>query len=561
MKFLIEKDLIESDNPLKDMAEEHKKKQKGQSPFVHVRENAGDCEKENAFFNHVNGSDSCEGCGEASGVAESLNESKETIFDRLRKIRVIPAEYGRSPYSVNISEANFPHNMRFKGVDWDILSYDPNRYKFTWITQEPFNDKDYEVFADEVKWAINEIVEMYEASNPTPYFEIILEVEARDGKEYGYHSETLTFNEDKKLDDLDESLQESISYHSTKDIEDAKNIIDNGFSGSPIFLSADLYDSQGYGKYTIQVDDLDSLNLYLVPSNEIDKLSEVAQKVKEEGSYDGIKYRYSKNHPYNYEIYKVDSLNKLNRKLVESLNEEVLKENVAECAWCGKYVDEADLSDTDFGRICSLCKAELDSKKNIKDSIIYLVKLTFESGVGYIDDVNEFKQLMSEDGYELNDKEAQIMYNYYKELIDMGPEGFLDEFKDQLDFDDDFESEYGDDEDDFDECLNEEKQVCCICGKEYTGYGNNAEPVCSGRCCDECNTKVVIPERFKNINLSERFDLKKALNEIDKTTCETDFLNLYESCKLNNEDKVELANLVTKGNNKLIEEFFRKREK
>lgn len=33
---------------------------------------------------------------------------------------------------------------------------------------------------------------------------------------------------------------------------------------------------------------------------------------------------------------------------------------------------------------------------------------------------------------------------------------------------------------------------CCICGKEIAGHGNNAEPLKSGRCCDECNQKVII---------------------------------------------------------------------
>lgn len=38
------------------------------------------------------------------------------------------------------------------------------------------------------------------------------------------------------------------------------------------------------------------------------------------------------------------------------------------------------------------------------------------------------------------------------------------------------------------------KQKCSICGKEFEGYGNNPEPLMSydeGRCCDECNAKVV----------------------------------------------------------------------
>ena len=43
------------------------------------------------------------------------------------------------------------------------------------------------------------------------------------------------------------------------------------------------------------------------------------------------------------------------------------------------------------------------------------------------------------------------------------------------------------------------RYTCAICGREFNGYGNNAEPVKPGRCCDECNLNVVIPERIRII--------------------------------------------------------------
>lgn len=44
----------------------------------------------------------------------------------------------------------------------------------------------------------------------------------------------------------------------------------------------------------------------------------------------------------------------------------------------------------------------------------------------------------------------------------------------------------------------EEDDKCVICGKEIRGYGNNPAPVkSSGRCCDDCNKKVVIPARLE----------------------------------------------------------------
>ena len=41
------------------------------------------------------------------------------------------------------------------------------------------------------------------------------------------------------------------------------------------------------------------------------------------------------------------------------------------------------------------------------------------------------------------------------------------------------------------------KHTCVICQREFEGYGNNAEPVAAGRCCDECNMSVVIPARLE----------------------------------------------------------------
>jgi hypothetical protein len=38
---------------------------------------------------------------------------------------------------------------------------------------------------------------------------------------------------------------------------------------------------------------------------------------------------------------------------------------------------------------------------------------------------------------------------------------------------------------------------CCICKNEFEGYGNNAQPVKNGQCCDMCNLRKVIPMRLK----------------------------------------------------------------
>ena len=46
---------------------------------------------------------------------------------------------------------------------------------------------------------------------------------------------------------------------------------------------------------------------------------------------------------------------------------------------------------------------------------------------------------------------------------------------------------------------NEEVKTCCICGKKFRGFGNNAQPVKDGRCCDECNSTVVINARLEQM--------------------------------------------------------------
>lgn len=38
-------------------------------------------------------------------------------------------------------------------------------------------------------------------------------------------------------------------------------------------------------------------------------------------------------------------------------------------------------------------------------------------------------------------------------------------------------------------------KTCIVCGESFAGFGHNAEPVASGRCCDHCNATKVLPKR------------------------------------------------------------------
>lgn len=48
---------------------------------------------------------------------------------------------------------------------------------------------------------------------------------------------------------------------------------------------------------------------------------------------------------------------------------------------------------------------------------------------------------------------------------------------------------------------------CSICGKPFDGFGNNPEPVkpYRDRCCDDCNTDVVLPLRIFSLVQRQAF--------------------------------------------------------
>lgn len=71
------------------------------------------------------------------------------------------------------------------------------------------------------------------------------------------------------------------------------------------------------------------------------------------------------------------------------------------------------------------------------------------------------------------------------------------------------------------------KQECVICGREFSGYGNNPWPVMqSGKCCDECNFDVVLPARMAgNTRKVKTKDSLKDLNALIES--EKEAITLY----------------------------------
>lgn len=35
-------------------------------------------------------------------------------------------------------------------------------------------------------------------------------------------------------------------------------------------------------------------------------------------------------------------------------------------------------------------------------------------------------------------------------------------------------------------------KTCSLCSETYEGFGNNAQPINAGRCCDACNNLVIV---------------------------------------------------------------------
>jgi hypothetical protein len=72
---------------------------------------------------------------------------------------------------------------------------------------------------------------------------------------------------------------------------------------------------------------------------------------------------------------------------------------------------------------------------------------------------------------------------------------------------------------------------CIICKKEYQGYGNNAEPIAKGQCCNECNELVIIARLRQSVWGNVAGSNKSRTNEI-KNAIEKDpeFANVIRDC-------------------------------
>ena len=88
---------------------------------------------------------------------------------------------------------------------------------------------------------------------------------------------------------------------------------------------------------------------------------------------------------------------------------------------------------------------------------------------------------------------------------------------------------------------------CCICGKEFEGWGNNPWPVkSSGECCDTCNYEVVLPARIRGLekSISKKDSIKDAAINVEAiltelVESEEDAIKLYDNAiRMLNQDSV-----------------------
>jgi len=73
---------------------------------------------------------------------------------------------------------------------------------------------------------------------------------------------------------------------------------------------------------------------------------------------------------------------------------------------------------------------------------------------------------------------------------------------------------------------------CTICRIDIQGHGNNPSPVKNeGRCCDTCNTLVVLPHRLRASGMTEEeveSYLESILKKEKKKGARTDRLSLHD---------------------------------
>ncbi len=105
--------------------------------------------------------------------------------------------------------------------------------------------------------------------------------------------------------------------------------------------------------------------------------------------------------------------------------------------------------------------------------------------------------------------------------------------------------------------MSDKRIRCSICGKEFEGFGNNAEPVNDGLCCDKCNEEVVIPRRLADLGKKRSVDAKHKvkvfLNEFYKIKYDMLLKEKLEEVDSGNDQPDKFAEFIDETSSKLYD--------
>lgn len=174
-------------------------------------------------------------------MKENLVEDKNsyTLYDIDKLLCVTGAQYlgAEIPPAKRhcINEINIPHNMRYKYFKTTVEDY-KDTIVLNWITQEPFNAADFEVFIKEVKSAFNQIIEDINYKKP---FKVAVNVDCRD--ENCKKTELLTFNKNNIKENLVEDDLQQLKAEVENEVE--KYMTSEGFEPDEVkdYSVVDVY--------------------------------------------------------------------------------------------------------------------------------------------------------------------------------------------------------------------------------------------------------------------------------------------------------------------------------
>lgn len=142
--------------------------------------------------------------------------------------------------------------------------------------------------------------------------------------------------------------------------------------------------------------------------------------------------------------------------------------------------------------------------KSDRDIILDVVKGKYETGHGYLEDKGDYEEAL---GRRLTDAKYEQLEEFYSDLMDLGPEGFYEEYKDMLDFDPDFIAEYGYSEDDEEEDELEESL------KESTNVKERIKNLKDGGSLTKDDQKVLLSEETDCKSTHKSAESKEIIKE------------------------------------------------